>query len=151
MGVGNASAGTGSAGFNSPAPGTPAIQAPPVALRFEGAVKNWVLDANGNYRSVTSTEQGMIISIAFSQGKIKSSTKTGNTLHEIKYLGAKSLRADVENRVRNSNPAKRLVAAGKAVITGIVIDVSTGRLVVEMFFKALDAPKSPELSSKWSN
>jgi len=93
----------------------------------------------------------MILSICVSQGQIKSSPQTGNTLNQIIYLGAKNLRADVENRVRNSNPAKRLVASGKAAITRIVIDTSNKSLVVEMFFKALDAPNSPELSRKWSN
>ena len=151
MGAGSSGAGVGGAGFDVPTPGTLTVQAPPIALRYEGSLRDWVLGANGSYRSVTSTEQGMILSICVSQGQIKSSPQTGNTLNQIIYLGAKNLRADVENRVRNSNPAKRLVASGKAAITKIVIDTSNKSLVVEMFFKALDAPNSPELSRKWSN
>lgn len=151
MGAGSESAGGGSAGYDSPAPGALAIKAPPVALRYEGSARDWVLDAAGNYRSVTSTEQGMILSICVDQGSIKSSTTTGNTLRQIRYLSAKNLKADVENRVRNSNPAKRLVATGKAEIVKIVIDVSNKSLVVQMFFRALDAPNSPLLNRTWSN
>lgn len=151
MGAGSERAGSGSAGYDAPDSGILPVKAPPVALRFEGSVKDWVKDTAGNYRSVTSTEQGMILSICVSQGQIKSSPKTGHTLREIKYLGANNLKADVENRVRNSNPAKRLVAAGKAEIIKIVVDVSNKSLVVQMYFKALDAPNSPLLNRTWSN
>lgn len=151
MGAGSAGAGVGGAGFDVPTPGAIAVQAPPLALRYEGSLRDWAKDENGNYRSVTSTEQGMILSICVSQGQIKSSPQTGNTLNQIVYLGAKNLKADVENRVRNSNPAKRLVASGKATIVKIVVDVTNKSLVVEMFFKALDAPNSPLLRAKWSN
>lgn len=151
MGAGSSGAGVGGAGFDVPVPGVLVAQAPPLALRYEGSLRDWVLDVNGSYRSVTSTEQGMILSICVSQKQIKSSPQTGNTLNQIVYLGSKNLQADVENRVRNSNPAKRLVASGKALITKIVVDVSNKSLVVEMFFKALDAPNSPLLRAKWSN
>jgi len=151
MGAGSSGAGRGRAGITLAPPVVPVSSSAPVALRYEGSAKDWVLTGDGGYRSVTSTEQGMILSICVNQGDIKSSPLTGNTLRRIKYLGANNLQADCEDRVRNSNPAKRLVATGKAKITKIVVQASNKKLVVEMFFKALDAPNSPELSAKWSN
>lgn len=151
MGAGSTGAGRGGAGFDPPFVNVPVVSAPPVALRYEGLVKDWVLDDPGNYRSVTSTEQGMILSICVNQGQIKSSPQTGNTLDQIVYLGGASLQSDVEDRIRNSNPAKALIAAGKAKITRIVVQTTRFRLMVEVFFKALDTPNSPILSRTWSN
>lgn len=141
----------GGAGFDPPFVNTPAVSVPPVALRYEGLLKDWVLDAPGNYRSVTSTEQGMITSICVNQGQIKSSPQTGNTLDQIVYLGSPTLQADVEDRIRKSNPAAALVASGKARISKIVVQTSGGRLIAEVFFQALDTPNSKVLSRKWSN
>ena len=152
MGAGSTGAGRGGAGFTPPVQAVVPVVAPPVALRFEGSVKDWVTDDSGaNYRSVTSTEQGMIMSIAVEQGQIKSSPLTGHTLREIVYLGQKNLQADVEDRLRNANPAKALIAAGKAAIVRVLVQVSNRKLEVEMFFKALDTPNRQVLSSKWSN
>lgn len=141
----------GGAGFTPPFVNVVLVSAPPVALRYEGLIKDWVLDDPGNYRSVTSTEQGMITAICFNQGQIKSSPQTGNTLDQIVYLGGANLQADVEDRIRNANPAKALLAAGKAKIIRTVVQTTKNRLLVEVFFKALDAPNSPTLSRKWSN
>jgi len=151
MGIGTEPAGHGRAGLDTPYVNVQRAKRPPVALRYEGATKDWPTDADGNYRSVTSTEQGMMLSVTVSQGQIKSSTQTGNTLHEIKYLGAKNLRSDVENRIRNSNPAKALVAAGKARIVKIDVAISNKKLVATTYFQALDKPNSPLLSGTWSN
>lgn len=151
MGAGSNGAGVGGAGFDPPFVNVEPVSLPPVALRYEGLTKDFVIDDSGNYRSVTSTEQGMIISICFNQGQIKSSPQTGNTLDQIVYLGSANLQADVEDRIRNANPAKALIAAGKASIRNIVVQTTGGRLAVEVFFKALDAPNSQTLSRKWSN
>ena len=77
--------------------------------------------------------------------------QTGNTLNQIVYLGSPSLQADVENRIRNSNPAKRLVAEGKAQIVKVETEVTGGKLAVAVTFRALDAPNSSLLKRAWSN
>jgi hypothetical protein len=152
MGAGSEGAGTGGAGLDVPEAGLMPAPNPPVALRFEGLNSDWVLQPDsGDYRSVTSTEQGMILSICVNQGQIKSSTTTGNTLDQIQYLGGKNLQADVEDRLRNANPAKALIAAGKAKFVNIEVQSSGQRLLVAASFQALDAPKSQILKRTWSN
>lgn len=151
MGAGSTKAGRGGAGFDPPTITVPVVSVPPIALRYEGELRDWALADTGQYRSVTSTEQGMILSICVTQGQIKSNVTLGNTLSDIQYLGSPNLQADCEDRVRNSNPAKALVAAGKAKIVRVIVQTAKGRLQVEMQFKALDAPNSQVLSGKWSN
>lgn len=150
MSAGANAAGIGGAGLYVPVAAVLPKQLPPEALRFEGLVKDWVLDEPGNYQSVTSTEQGMALSICVNQGQIKSSPTTGNTLDQIVYLGGNNLQADVEDRIRNSNPAKALIAAGKASLIRIVVQSQRSRLMARVFFKTLDSPTPKFLDHSWS-
>lgn len=149
MGAGSSAAGVGGAGLYVPETATLPQLRPVEALRYEGLVKDWVIDDQQNYESVTSTEQGMTLAICVNQGQIKSSPEVGNTLDQIVYLGSTNLQADVEDRIRNANPAKSLIAAGKARINKIVVQSQKTRLMVQVFFETLDSPTPKKTDRTW--
>lgn len=117
----------------------------PVALRYEGSTADWSKDHDGNYKAVTPVEQGVALSLCVRQGDIKSSPTTGNTIHEIVYLDKNTLKADIEDRVKRSNPLARLLAEGQAELVRIDHEVTANGLKVAVYFKDLTADKSRTL------
>lgn len=114
----------------------------PVAIRFEGITRDWALDSAANYKAVTPVEQGVALSLCVKQGDIKSSPTTGNTLHQIEYLGGADLGADIRDRVLTSNPLARLVADREAEVTKIDHEEAANGFKVAVYFKDLTADKN---------
>jgi hypothetical protein len=114
----------------------------PVAIRYEGSTRDWALDSAANYKAVTTVEQGVALSLCVKQGDIKSSPTTGNTLHEIEYLGGSDLGADIRDRVLTSNPLARLIADGEAEVTRIDHEEAMNGFKVAVYFKDLTADKN---------
>jgi hypothetical protein len=114
----------------------------PVALRYEGSTSDFPLDANGNYEAVTPVEQGFALALCVKQGDIKSSPTTGNTLHEIVYIDGATIAADIDDRVRRSNPIARFLADGQAEIVRIDHEVGTQGFKAAVYFRDLTADKS---------
>lgn len=144
-GAGSFPAGSGPGGFDPSSTGTSPGRLLPTAIRFEGATRDWALDDAGNYRKVTPNEQAVILSMCVKQGDIKSSPTTGNTLHKIVYLGGENLGADIENRVRTSNPIARLLAAKAIEIVRIDFETRGGKLLVATYFRDLQTDKNKVL------
>lgn len=119
----------------------------PVALRFEGATRDWSLDTATNYRAVTPVEQGVALSLCVKQGDIKSSLTTGNTLHEIEYLGGAELGADIRDRVVTANPLARYLAEGQAEIVRIDHEEAPSGFKVAVYFRDLTADPNRVLRS----
>jgi hypothetical protein len=114
----------------------------PVAIRYEGATRDWALDDAANYKAVTPVEQGVVLSLCVKQGDIKSSITTGNTLHEIEYLGNEDLGADIRDRVLTSNPLARFISEGQAAVTRIDHEGAPNGFKVAVYFKDLTADKN---------
>lgn len=114
----------------------------PVAIRYEGVTRDWAHDADANYKAVTPVEQGVALALCVKQGDIKSSPTTGNTLHEIEYLGGPDLGADIRDRVLTSNPLARLIADGEAEVTKIDHEEAPNGFKVAVYFKDLTADKN---------
>jgi hypothetical protein len=115
----------------------------PTAMRYEGSVSDWTLyDATGGYQAVTPVEQGVVLSCCVERGQLKSSPKTGNTLHEIEYLGAENLEADVRDRLLTSSPLDSFIADGSASVDKIVVEEEGNRLLARLFFRDLTADKT---------
>jgi hypothetical protein len=131
-------AGVGPAGI-APVTTTTSVQVErPSAMRYEGSVSDWMLyDATGGYQAVTPVEQGVILSLCVRRGQLKSSPTTGNTIHEIEYLGGENLEADVRDRVLTSVPLKSFIADGSASVDKIVVQEHDNRLLAQVFFRDL--------------
>jgi hypothetical protein len=154
MGIGSSPAGLGLSGADPVIPGSDPRKTIVAAMRYEGLTKDWELDANENFAAVTPNEQAIVLAIAVKQGELRSSPTTGNTLHEILYLGSPNLGTDITNRVLSANPIARLIAAGSVSIDRIDYQVSTnpgaGRLKVAVYFRDLDVDPNKLNPVIWS-
>lgn len=119
----------------------------PVAIRYEGVTRDWSLDDAANYKAVTPVEQGVALSLCVKRGAIKSSPDTGNTLHEIVYIGGIDIAAEIKDRVLKSNPLARFISEGQASITKIIHEETPSGFKVAVFFKDLTVDKSRVLRS----
>ncbi len=151
MGVGSSKAGLGLSGVDPVIPGSDPTKTRVAAMRYEGSTQDWQLDVNGNFAAVTPNEQGVVLSLAIKQGDIKSSPTTGSTLHQIEYLGAQNLGADITNRVMTSNPIARLVAAKSVSIDKIDFQiVNRNKLAIAVYFRDLDVDPNVLNRATWS-
>lgn len=154
MGAGSVGAGLGLSGVNPIIPGADPKKTRVRAMRYEGSSKDWQLDANNNFAAVTPNEQGVVLSLAIRQGDIKSSPSTGNTLHQIAYLGSENLGSDISNRVLLSNPIARLLSAGSISIDKIDFSIiskgSEKKLAVAVYFRDLDVDPNVLNRANWS-
>lgn len=137
MGAGSSPAGSGPAGADPIQSGTPSNRVSPTAIRYEGATKDFALDAVGNYRFVHPVDQAVALGMMARQGQLKSSPTVGNTLDKITYLTGPNLQSNVENRVRTANPIAALLADGSISIDKIVTSTDGGRLVAILYYRNL--------------
>lgn len=149
-GAGVERAGSTLSGYDAIAVGTKLRKTAVAAMRYEGSVRDWQLDAQNNFAAVTPNEQAVVLSLAVKQGSIKSSPETGNTLHEILYLGDPNLGADITSRVMKSNPLERLVSEGSVSIDRIDHETTKLGLKVAIYFRDLDVDKNKLSSVTWS-
>jgi hypothetical protein len=108
------------------------------ALRYEGASRDWPVDANGQYQRVHWVDQAFALGCLIRKGAIKSDPSIGNTLFEIKYLGGDNLAAEIEDRMRTATPVQSLLRDGSASI--YKIDHSwnrQGQLRVGIYYRNL--------------
>jgi len=137
MGAGSFPAGSGPAGADPIQSGTPNGIVEPTAIRYEGASKDFALDAAGNYRRVHPVDQAVAIGMMVRQGQLKSSPTIGNTLDQITYLTGPNLKSNVENRVRTANPIAALLASGSISIDHIDHNTTGGKLVAVLYYRNL--------------
>jgi hypothetical protein len=151
-GAGAEMAGSSLSGFDAAVVGVTPKRTVVAAMRYEGSSKDWELVAGGNFAAVTPNEQGAALSMAIKKGSIKSSPDTGNTLHEIIYLGSPNLETDITNRVMSSNPISRLVAENSISIDKILYQVTKYGLKVATYFRDLDVdPNRLAGPATWSS
>lgn len=84
---------------------------------------------------------------ALPRGSMKASASTGNTLHEIKYLGGPSMQAQVESAWRAANPLKRLVENGDVTIVRIAYSFKNSRLLSTLYYVNNRTKESRQVTS----
>jgi hypothetical protein len=108
------------------------------ALRYNGGSKDWSQSGSpAVIDTIHWVDQGMALSVLVPQGSIQSSPSSGSTLHEIHYLGTPNLKAEVQARIEQSNPAARFIAAGQARIERIDVETQSGKLAVAVYYQNL--------------
>lgn len=142
MSAGSWPGGFGPAGAAPVQSGSTTKPKQPVAIRYEGFTRDFALDNEANYKAVTPVEQGVALSLCVRQGDIKSSPTTGNTLHEIVYLGNSDLGADISDRVLTSNPLARFIAERQAEVVLIDHEETQNGFKVAVYFKDLTGDKN---------
>ena len=149
IGAGAVKSGSTLAGNDAVIPGVTPRQIVVDAMRYEGSTRDWELDEQSNFVGVTPNEQAVVLALCVKRGSIKSSPDTGNTLHEIKYLGAANLAADITNRVMSANPIARLVDSKSISIVKIEHQVTKSGLKVAVYFKDLETDKNKTPVAYW--
>jgi hypothetical protein len=87
--------------------------ATPSAQHYDGALRDWQLDANGIPLPADPVDVGMVLSFI---------DPNNNTFGAIRYLGAPDMQKQLEDAAANAQPAKRLIAEGKAKIVSVTYD-----------------------------
>jgi hypothetical protein len=137
-GAGSDPSGIGPAGFDPIRNGSSVSVNAPNAIRYEGATRDWPLDANGQYQRIHWVEQAFALGCCTRKGKIKSAPNVGHTLFELKVLGGLNLSAEIEDRLRNAIPIASLLKNREAEITRIEHSSNPqGQLRVAVYFKNL--------------
>lgn len=155
-GAGSGVAGAGSAGIEGAPPTANLSSFLPYALRFEGSSRNWRVNPDSNFAGVTPNEQAVALSLSVRQGTLRHSPSTGNTLHEIVYLGATNLGSDITDRVNKSNPIARLISENAISIDRIEYQTYTSggqgpknRLAVAVYFRDLETDPNRIIPVTW--
>jgi len=129
-------AGLGPAGYSPlETPSEYVRPALPLAMRFDGASGDWLLDDNGEYVLDHPADQGVALALCIRRGAIKTARAVGNTLHKITNLSSKTLPGAVENAVRTAVPLASYLADGSVVIRKIDHEVRPhGGLAVRVYY-----------------
>lgn len=141
-------AGAAPAGF-SPQPDASQYVPPPlpVALRFDGASGDWVIDADGHYYICHPADQAVAIALCTRKGAIRVAKNVGNILHTIKP-GGPDTKGQVEDAVRNAVPLKSFLDEGTIELRKIEHWTRPhGGLVVSVTYKNLATGLEPTITT----
>lgn len=137
-------AGMGPAGLDPvmPLPPIPAPTSPnlpgqaPVALRFDGATQDYLLDANGYYLGIDPVDQMVALALIPRQGTLGSVPELGATFWKIKRLGPSTV-TDATNAANAALAS--LVQSGQIAVLSIQVQVvrKPGRLLIAVTYKNL--------------
>lgn len=140
MGAGSYPAGLGPAGLDPlPDATVPREGLPPVALLFDGATKDFPLDADGFYRSVGIGAQKVELALIRVFGKMPIAANEGLDLTGVVPAPGEKLSMDGENRVRAA--LAQPLAAGEIEILSITTTSPVrGGIKIVVQFKDLTDP-----------
>ena len=145
MGAGSFASGLGPSGFDPIEIGVSVDPVTPQALRYEGGTTDWIILEDGNFDGVHWVEQAFALGCLVPKGSLKSSPDVGNTVQEIRYLGGVDIAAELDDRIRNANPIKTLLANGQAELVRIDHAVMPGGgLKYAVYFRNLLTPSAPK-------
>jgi len=88
----------------------------PTAQEFDGATRDFPLEADGNFRALHPVDQGVALSMCIRKRSIPSAPDVGNTIHEITDLASSRLEAQIQSRVDSAFPLSTFLADGSVSI-----------------------------------
>lgn len=146
MGAGDYPAGDSPAGFD-PVESSPArgLDRAPAAVEFDGATRDFVLKADGNFAALHPVDQGVALAILVQKGSIKSAPAIGNELGSIEDLASPRLEQQVRARIDESFPLSTFLADGSVTTLNVEWEVreSGGLLVAYTYRNNLLADEDP--------
>lgn len=132
MGAGDMLAGDGLAGDDSLLAPVEIPHVRPAAIFFDGATRDWPLDADGHYIGIHPVDAAMQMAVMVGVGTLPASTTTGNTLPSNEYLDPRTIDAKVKDAIRIAT--KRLVDRGDVTIDSVTPEIRGGSLFVEVAY-----------------
>lgn len=143
MSAGEYGGGVGPAGLDPlPDATTPPPGAPPVALLFDGATKDFPLDDDGLYRSVGTGAQKVELALLRQFGKMPIATTQGLDLSGVVPVAGAQLTVDVEARVRAA-VAQPLAALEIELLSITGTSPVRGGIKIYVRFRDLTDPLKP--------
>lgn len=146
MGAGNFPAGFGPCGMDPlPPPVPPRSVTPPAALRFDGASKDFLLDAEGHYLAIHPVDQAVAIALLVGLGTVTSAPGVGAAFRQIKRI-TPSTKTQAEDMARSA--LAKLTRAKKIQILDIEVEVQLpqGAVRVAVSYANLVTQKTPTFS-----
>jgi phage gp46-like protein len=142
LGAGWYGAGIGPAGYDPVIPPDAARSVrPPNALQFDGASRDYVLDANGFYAESHPVDQRVALALCISRGAIAAVPGLGNRLRTIQRVTQRV--AETLARQYVNEALADLLAAKSIVIRAIDVQASSpGRLLVAVTYTNLEIDRS---------
>jgi hypothetical protein len=146
MGAGNYPAGAGHCGLDPlPPPVPPRDVSPPAALRFDGASKDFLLDANGHYYAIHPVDQQVALVLLVGLGTIASAPTVGAAFRRIQRItsSTQSQATDMANAA-----LRKLVTAQKVAIVAIDVEISLpqGATLIAVTYQNLVTGTTPTFS-----
>jgi len=118
-------------------PGAPRQVSPPPALRFDGATRDFPLDANGFYQASHPVDQEVALALCISRGAIASSGSIGNKLRTISRVSQSVAVTLARTYIREGLAA--ILARKSIELQDVTIDTSVpGRLMFAVTYLNLE-------------
>lgn len=146
MGAGDFPAGFGPCGMDPlPPPVPPRAVTPPAALRFDGATKDFLLDAEGHYLAIHPVDQAVALALLVGLGTAPSAPAVGAAFRQIKRI-TPSTKVQATNMATAALAA--LVRAGKVGVLSIAVEVRLpqGATLIAVTYQNLLTKKTPTFS-----
>lgn len=130
-------AGLAPAGFGAAGDATPYVEPSlPVALQYDGATGDWIIDSGGEYATVHPVDQGVALALCVPRGSIRYARSVGSDIKEIDDLSEPGLRGRVEDAVKTAIPLASYLADGSVTIRSIDYETRpAGGLVVRVVYQ----------------
>lgn len=139
-GLGSGACGEGACGLDVHTPGEMREVTRPTALAFDGIKRDFKLDANGLYEAEHPVDARVFALCRIAANSIRSARDVGQTVAQIQYIDQRTVRAQVEDRVRAA--VEPMVAAGDIEIVSIDIDTTIrGRIAWRLNYRNLRTRK----------
>jgi len=131
MGAGDFGAGEGLAGEDVLPDIVPRTVTAPIALRFDGKTRDFLLDDGGRYLSVHPVDQRVALALLILKEKLASAPEVGSGLWKIAYAGGPTLIAEVNDHVRQTLQA--MIKAGDIELLAVAVEIpARGTFLVQV-------------------
>jgi hypothetical protein len=137
MGAGSYGAGVGPAGHDlaTSASGSPILRGHG-AIWYDGAARDYLLDAQGNYRTVHFVDQKVALALVIREGDVAGVPTLGSRLALLKRGSRTRLQAAAEDAVRLA--LAQMLADGEVELGRVdVASPARGKLLVTVYYKNL--------------
>lgn len=138
LGLGWFPAGIGPAGYDPVIPpDAPRRVRPPAALRYDGATRDFLLDANGFYEEIHPVDQKVALALCISRGAVAAVPELGNQLRTIRRTSRAVAETIAKQFVRE---ALADLTRGKSItIEDITVQTDVpGRLLVFVLYRNIE-------------
>ncbi len=137
MGAGDTPAGDSPAGHDEvPAPGPAAKQRPAGAILYDGARRDYVVGADGQYKTIHWVDQKVALALVIKESDVSAVPTLGSRLRRIQRGSHLQLQTSAEDAVRLA--LRPMIEAREVELVSVEVTTPTrGRLLVAISYRNL--------------